>query len=211
MCAQLRSRIPTDEQVAADPGKGTSTKSDPQVEQNLRDALRSFQIDVEGMDEKDKKPSPEEEDEYGPILLLREFWEGGEAEALRLPDSCIRAPRITEGLGGQGFHAAAINANSEILENADNFPSLCGADEVQGFPENSPPEPKKIAELVATCFHTPRFRQRLSTMLELVADGEDIHPGFVRVAFTLSLVLPLASAARVLSVMHSRDHYLQGY
>uniref|UniRef100_A0A7S4KNV1 Rab-GAP TBC domain-containing protein n=1 Tax=Guillardia theta TaxID=55529 RepID=A0A7S4KNV1_GUITH len=215
MVEEMKSRVPDDMEVLSDTGAPVKMTNDPRTKQALREELYSFQVSAEGVPtvEEDEE-SDEEEDEYGPIMLLKKFWRSKEVQHLsRFTDGHLLPDFELE----QAAHLCTNTGEIPSLSRMPSFfrtqewPASCSADKIRGLPDVQPAAPRSELQRVASKFFTTRdFQTRFVTLLEFVA-FDPLHAGLCKVAHFLSIFLPMATTARVIAVLQSTDHYISGY
>ncbi|EKX51018.1 hypothetical protein GUITHDRAFT_103605 [Guillardia theta CCMP2712] len=217
MVEEMKSRVPDDMEVLSDTGAPVKMTNDPRTKQALREELYSFQVSAEGVPtvEEDEE-SDEEEDEYGPIMLLKKFWRSKEVQHLSrftdghlLPDFEVRSRGVVTSLH-------QYRRNPKPFKDALVFQDAGMAGQLQcrqdpRHADVQPAAPRSELQRVASKFFTTRdFQTRFVTLLEFVA-FDPLHAGLCKVAHFLSIFLPMATTARVIAVLQSTDHYISGY
>ena len=213
---EMRLRVPSDEEVKRSEGFPVALDNKA-AEAELRSSLDSFNVNAFGIV---KDNAEETEDELGPLILLKSFWESeiqphSQPRALSANDNLLKDP--LKAFRGADWNAVASQANAAALEAASRWPAKCGADRVRALPSvrGLPGGASGALEAAASgWFRTDRFRALLTRLLELVVDGGvagAVHPGQLQVAAFLYLLLPMTTTARIFAVLQGSDRYLLGY
>jgi hypothetical protein len=221
LAEDMRKRIPSDEEVR-NCSEIPIALDNAKAEADLRYNLDSFNVHAFGVSDLQGTGSgKEEEDELGPLILLRSFWETEVYPCQQLScfsgngNDILRNP-LNSSMEYSSWNKFAYELNSKALDAAASWPGICGADRVRSLPsvrglgEHS----DGLSVAASCCFRTNKFRSLMMKLLEFVVDGGiagAVHPGLIQIALFLYLLLPMTTTARIISVLQRSDKYLLGY
>uniref|UniRef100_A0A7S0ECV7 Uncharacterized protein n=1 Tax=Hanusia phi TaxID=3032 RepID=A0A7S0ECV7_9CRYP len=215
MVEEMKSRVPGDEEVLSAKGCPVKMTNDPETTQSLRQELSSFQVSAEGVPRaEDEEGSEQEDDEYGPIMLLKKFWRSNEIHHLsQFTEGFLLPDFNTKQVAHLPYDADEIRnlSRSPSFLKTQEWPALCFADKIRGLPDVRPAAPRsQLHEAASKLFASRDLQIRFVMLLEFVA-FDPLHVGLCKVAHFLSIYLPMATTARVIAALQSTDHYISGY